>query len=84
MLAYHFTDATPLPKRGTEMFKDRIQVHIAGDFQKLASDPGVTESYNQKSTYKFPVVAQWVMNLTSIHEDAGSIPGLAPWVKDHH
>ena len=29
-----------------------------------------------------PVVAQWLVNPTSIHEDSGPIPDLPQWVKD--
>ena len=29
-----------------------------------------------------PLVAQWVKNPASIHEDVGSVPGLTQWVKD--
>ena len=29
-----------------------------------------------------PIVAQQVKNPTSIHKDAGLIPGLAQWIKD--
>ena len=29
-----------------------------------------------------PIVAQWVKNLASIHDDVGLIPDLTQWVKD--
>ena len=29
-----------------------------------------------------PLVAQWVKNQASIHEDLGLIPGFTQWVKD--
>ena len=35
-----------------------------------------------KTSLRVPIVAQGVKNSTSIHEDAGCIPGLTQWVKD--
>ena len=47
--------------------------------QKQGSDKARDENTGEE---RVPVVAQQVKNLTSVHENVGSIPGLDQWVKD--
>ena len=40
------------------------------------------ETKKKKLNVELPFVAQWLTNPSRIHEDAGSTPGLAQWVRD--
>ena len=52
------------------MYKTPHNFFLVGDFVSKNSFSGV------------PIMAQWVMNPISIHEDAGSIPAFHQCVRD--
>ena len=59
-------------------FKDHYQDPVPGEFHSLSDFWSVLK----RGTQGVLIVAQWVKNPTSIHEEGASICGLTQWVKD--
>ena len=73
--------------------KDKCTVKVGNHLHKnMVSKPAILrggeykckilEMYLKLRDQGVPIVAQWVMNPTSIHEHVVLIPGLGQWVKD--
>ena len=63
----------PTPALGFQCLELRLGTSFSGQ---------VGGAWNKEPEAGVPVVAQWLSNQTSIHEDVGSTPGLTSWVKD--
>ena len=75
------------------MYLEELQGSCWGQRQNSASAPAIIKRRlcpkrqvllvpQKEASQGVPVVAQQLANPPSIHEDSGSIPGLAQWVKD--
>ena len=72
-----------------EAASESSEFSIMGNNQKRISrkdcwkrNPCLGRQVRKVASRGVPVVVQWLTNPTRNHEVVGSIPGLAPWVKD--
>ena len=64
------------PKKQKQKKKEK---KVINEYRMMRKD---SSGYSQEEDTEVPVLAQWVRNPSSTHEDAGSIPGLTQWIKD--
>ena len=65
---------------GTSLHRTRSV--LRGLVRRSELEEGMTDTKKLCTIIGVPIVAQWLTNLTSIHEEAGSIPDLTHWVKN--